>query len=460
MKDLTKDPWIQILGVLAMVSGLVALIRQVPGASAGPAPAVAVPAAPAPFVPAPAPAAREGASELSAPPMLRSLRARRPGNWVVDQARGEGADTDLIAEALHNAASGDQILIRPGRYRENLRISRDVALMGDGDRPGDAVIDGGEGVAVEIHSAEVVLRRLTFSSSEMGARAEGGALNAFDCRWEGGGGLSAEGGAFLKLSGGVFERAEEAVSALGSGTRAELSGVKIQGGKNGLSVSGGAVLKAERVELRDLRECAFKASDKDSRLEAAFSKVSGSGKGACVRDRARAAFADSEFFDNAKGFLLEDGASVSAERTNFMRNGELSISASGKSLLALTDSLVAKSKAVAVSLSGASEAKLERVKLQDNIGEGAALKEGSRLTGTGVSVLGNDSCGIIVQDAGTIVLSKAALNGNLCGIALYRGGKLEINDSDLTNNRKGPLLFKESFRSEIEIKGSGNIPKL
>ena len=333
--------------------------------------------------------------------------------------------------------------------------------MGDPERAGDAILDGGEGTALEVQSSEVVLRRLTLSSSGMGTRVEGGFLTASDCRWEGGGtGVSVEGGASLKITGGVFARLEEAVSALGSPARAELSGIKVQGGKNGLSVQGGAVLKAERSELRDLRECAFKASDKDSRLEVSASKVSGNGRGACVRDRARAAFVDAEFFDNAKALSAEDEASISLERSTVLRNGDLAISASGKSSLKLTDSQAGKNKGVALALAGGSRAELERVKLVDNLGEGAALKEGSQLTATKLDALGNSSCGIIVQDAGTIVLTKSRLNGNLCGIALYRGGKLEVKDSDLTDNRKGPLLFKEAFRSEIEIKGSGNIPKL
>ena len=361
MRDLSKDPWIQILGVLALVSGLVALVRQLPGSAAVTAPPASTP--PAASIAAPAPAT----GELAEPARFKNLRPRRPGKWVVDLDRSADADTDSIAEALHNAASGDQILIRPGRYRENLRIFKDVALIGEGDRAGEAVIDGGKGAALEVQDSEAVLRRLTFSSAELGTRVEGGFLTASDCRWEGGGsGLAAEGGASVKITGSVFSRLEEAVSASGAVARVELSGVKIQGGKTGLSVQAGAALKAELTELRDLRECALKASDKDSLLEVSASKVSGSGKGACLRDRARAAFKDLEFFDNAKGLWAEDGASVLVERSTFLRHADAAVALSGKSSLQMADSQLGKNKAAALSLAGASEARLERVKLEDN----------------------------------------------------------------------------------------------
>lgn len=485
MRELAKDSWIQLFAALTLVSGGVAAVRR---ASPG-----MPPAAPAIAFPAPVNTRGDTASAVSPPqaaeasPMIRNLRARLPGRWLVDAARGVDADTDSIAEAVNSAVSGDQIRIRAGRYRENLRVDKDLAFLGEGGAAEDVVIDGGGREALSVDSSEVVLRRLTLANSGEGAalavsRArlnltevafrpgpsgaglamDGGSVSAAECRWEGGkAGLTAMGGAMLKLSGGVLSKLEEGVSVMGDGSSAELVLVKVQGGKNGLVVQRGGRLKADSPEIKDLRECAFKASDKDSMLTVTQARVSGNGKGACVMDSARASFSDSAFFDNARHALVVEGsAEASAEKSTFLRNGRPAVSVSGRGSVHFTDVSVSKNKAVAIALAGGSRAALERVKLEDNVGEGVAIKEGSRLEGTSLDVLGNESCGVIVQDAGSIVLVRSHLNGNLCGIALYRGGNLDITGSDLTNNQRGPLLYKESFNSEIDIRGSGNIPNL
>lgn len=69
-------------------------------------------------------------------------------------ADGPGRVHRTIGAALRAAASGDTIRVAPGTYRERLRITRPVALIGEG-RP---VIDGGgEGHVIEA-TAPLVLR--------------------------------------------------------------------------------------------------------------------------------------------------------------------------------------------------------------------------------------------------------------------------------------------------------------
>lgn len=68
------------------------------------------------------------------------------------------ADPETLAQVLQEAGTGDRILLDPGIYRGGLDIDRGVTLVG---RPGAVIDAGGEGDAIRIHAARVVLRDLT-----------------------------------------------------------------------------------------------------------------------------------------------------------------------------------------------------------------------------------------------------------------------------------------------------------
>lgn len=67
-----------------------------------------------------------------------------------------------ISEALEAAAPGDTILVAPGRYRENLHITKAVLLLGEGN---PHVIGLGEGDVVRVPGDDVVVRGFSISGS-------------------------------------------------------------------------------------------------------------------------------------------------------------------------------------------------------------------------------------------------------------------------------------------------------
>lgn len=78
---------------------------------------------------------------------------------------GPGADFPLIGPALAAAADGDTVLVRGGVYREDLRLSRQIALVGVG-RP--VVIGTGEGTVVEIAAPACEVRGFDIEGSGVG----------------------------------------------------------------------------------------------------------------------------------------------------------------------------------------------------------------------------------------------------------------------------------------------------
>lgn len=78
---------------------------------------------------------------------------------------GRGADFPLIAPALEAAADGDTVIVRGGVYREDLRLVRRIALVGEG-RP--VLIGTGEGSVVEVGAPGCEVRGFDIEGSGLG----------------------------------------------------------------------------------------------------------------------------------------------------------------------------------------------------------------------------------------------------------------------------------------------------
>ncbi|MFI7604246.1 right-handed parallel beta-helix repeat-containing protein [Micromonospora sp. NPDC049366] len=88
-----------------------------------------------------------------------------------------------ITAALEHAVPGAMIVVQPGTYHEQLRLTRDVTVVAE-DGPGTVTIDGGDGVALFVGAGNVTLRGLSVrgGSANLPALQVGrGTLNATDC---------------------------------------------------------------------------------------------------------------------------------------------------------------------------------------------------------------------------------------------------------------------------------------
>ncbi|MGF1445943.1 MAG: hypothetical protein ACFBRM_07035 [Pikeienuella sp.] len=80
-------------------------------------------------------------------PMPPPLERNAVGTLVVDQ-RGAG-DFRTIGEAIKAAAAGSRIVVRPGRYAENLRVRKPLEIVGDGPRE-EIVVAPASGTALRL----------------------------------------------------------------------------------------------------------------------------------------------------------------------------------------------------------------------------------------------------------------------------------------------------------------------
>jgi hypothetical protein len=165
---LLDDAWIQVLGFLAVASGLFSAhyLQALPRPHAE-APST-VEAVKPPIVPEAAPeAAPAPPPALPAPPVPdapKKLVARRAGHWVVDAAMGPGADTAKIGEAIASAADLDVILVKPGDYREGLRITNSVTIVGDSGAPGDTRLSFAGSETISVAGGSVIMKNMTLSN--------------------------------------------------------------------------------------------------------------------------------------------------------------------------------------------------------------------------------------------------------------------------------------------------------
>ncbi|MBX2800686.1 MAG: right-handed parallel beta-helix repeat-containing protein [Myxococcales bacterium] len=84
-------------------------------------------------------------------------------SFVVDQ-RGAGTHTTIQA-AIDDATDGTLIAVKPGTYRENLTLMKDVALVGEGEGDERPLVDGGPEQALQIGGGKARVKNLRFVNS-------------------------------------------------------------------------------------------------------------------------------------------------------------------------------------------------------------------------------------------------------------------------------------------------------
>lgn len=95
-----------------------------------------------------------------------ALRLCVPGFILATELVVPGPDTPTLAAALRLAEPGDQLLIKPGVYRERITLSKPLTLRAVPDAQGQVILDGeGRGRVVDIQAADVTLQGLTLRSS-------------------------------------------------------------------------------------------------------------------------------------------------------------------------------------------------------------------------------------------------------------------------------------------------------
>jgi hypothetical protein len=108
--------------------------------------------------------------------VTRSGSGNVTGDWIVDPEGGAGSQGRTIGEVLALAPSGSTLLLRPGIYVENLRLTRDVKLIGQGRGSDAVVLTADSGAVVEQEGGTLSLQHLTLAQPGPRGSAAGGTV--------------------------------------------------------------------------------------------------------------------------------------------------------------------------------------------------------------------------------------------------------------------------------------------
>ncbi|MBI5201125.1 MAG: right-handed parallel beta-helix repeat-containing protein [Elusimicrobia bacterium] len=301
--SVTEDVWMQMLALLAAVTGVFTAADLWPKLikpPAEPLAAVAAPAAPSP-----------------APP-----RPRAPGEALIVNGTGGGPYYKTIAQALAAASEGSTILIQPGVYDQGVVIDRSITLVGGGTKPSDVTLTSSDApvtltlasgrvfiknlvvsspkdtefaASLQIDGGSAVLEQVSIAASRAGVRVRSGQLDANDSFFEAGRGIVLEGRG-----------------------RASLLRTSVTAGSTGIAILGMGELRVESSELR----AGGSAIEAGQFAKVRLSEVSITGcggAGIAARSGAELNISRSKITDNKGCGVSVDGASVVLDNVLFAR---------------------------------------------------------------------------------------------------------------------------------------------
>jgi parallel beta-helix repeat protein len=132
-----RNQWFQVCLAAAICSAGAGIYDLAIGTAKNPPPIPAHDASPP--IPSPAQYVTPPPSDNPSP-VLVQLRAKQAGHWIVDASGGRDSDSGDLSQVVENAANGDTVTIRPGRYEASLVINKDLAFVGQGSSSADTLI--------------------------------------------------------------------------------------------------------------------------------------------------------------------------------------------------------------------------------------------------------------------------------------------------------------------------------
>lgn len=411
---LLSDPWVQVFGCIALLSG--ALSVHAYGFPHLKLPALRLPA-------------------LGKLPLGGPSAAKAGGKWLVDPAGGGDAKT--IAAAVQAARPGDEIVLSPGVYTEAVSIEKALTIKAQG--AGASTIESPGGTAVLVKGGPVVFWGVSVTiPSSKGA--------AF---WIARGTVSFSG---AKISGG-----ETALLVEGAGSALKLADAQLAGGGRGLD-SSSAWVSIEGCEFSGASESGVRARDR-ARLFVSKSRFIGNGRGVLAIDGAKAELRDSTVTGaTLAGLSAARGAEISDMGSSLEGGGGPGVYADERSMIKLDRTTISRPRSDGAHLAKQSMMVLHKVKIVEPGGAGVIVTQGSEAFFSDSEVRGAGRCGIEVYSNSSASLDRARINDNQCGVGFYGEGRLQSQDGDFTANAKGPLVYAERWKSKIFLKGNGNQP--
>ncbi len=222
-----------------------------------------------------------------------------------------GCELDSIQEGLATASPGDTVKVQSGQYSENLRIGKELSIVGPAT--GGVRIGPEEGssptVVIGPSPISVELRNLSVTGGDKsrvgGILATGEArVTLVNCRIDGGGvGIRTRDSSYLKLRGGEVVDAEEGISASGN-SELVLMGTRVSSNRAGLSATDNSEANIIDSEITNCDRHSILARDV-ARVNVLSSAIThNQAPGVEVKDFSRLKMENSQVSSNEGGGIL------------------------------------------------------------------------------------------------------------------------------------------------------------
>lgn len=353
-----------------------------------------------------------------------------PESLIVSPA-GDG-NFRTISEAIAAAAPGTRIFVRPGVYREALKIERPLEIIGEGAASG-IVVEGNGGVVIQANADTFTLHGITIrgptgqeTASSLVMILRGTSLLEDCALTTGDSGIAIAGsrtrGILRRLTLHSFRTSAVSLSArasahldrcritssrsgvtLADGAEAGIRGCHIEGGHYGIefgSRSGGTLEGSEITRYAYagilVREGADPAVRKCSIHQGNF--------GIEVSDRGKGVFEDCDIAGNARGLFITRSGNPLVKRCT-VHDGQFGVGASEKGKGVFEECRITGNLYAGVSARGGSHPRLMKCQITGNRDVGVWIYQKSMATLEGCDLSGN-ARGPFTIEAGSRVTKK------------------------------------------------------
>lgn len=354
-----------------------------------------------------------------------------------------GGHFTSIGAALHHAAPGLRLLVRPGLYRESIIIDKPVVIIGDGARAG-IIIESATASCIAMHTSAATVRGLTLRESagrsNMGAAffavdIPQGRLTLEDCDITSNSlsclGLHNDATHLMMRRCRIHASADSGVYAFDQ-AQGTLEECDIYDNANvNVAITARAVITVKHCVIRD-----------------------GKNAGLVAWDGGRATVEECAIYGNVKAGLglSEDGeAMVRRSRIYDGLNSGVFVHDGGQATLEDCDIYHHAAPEVAITRGGALI--LRQCKIHNGTENGVFLSDRGQALLERCDVYANADAGVDIQVGGAAAISECKINGNgTVAIRVAGGAAADVENSDLTGNHIA--AWETEYEAVIESRGN------
>jgi predicted Ser/Thr protein kinase len=347
---------------------------------------------------------------LSASP-VHTTAAVKPELMNVVVGKGGQATCLSLRVALRQAASGAQIRVLPGVYKESILIDKDVVISGEGD-PTTVIIESTGPPVVRVKSGKPIIKDLTLRCTE----------EQIDSLVD-----VAEGHATFKNCG--FKALGNCIASVEAGAEISmLDCIGIGHGRELLTVLG-------KVEIS--------GGHFSGAVRAA---VSIQKKGQGVLQYVQMGPGD------GVGLMLEDQAHANLDNVVLKGFDEGGLELNSASVLEAKDSHFLSSKFAGLIQKGQSKSKMDSCHFKEHECAGVHLTKETELELSNCALSENNGYGVSILGGGNIILNSCVISGNVqTGVVVHQHGKIQLNQCRITEGKAEGLHCYPNAEANMEF---------